>query len=74
MATQTLDCLGLKCPQPTLKVTVMATKMKPGDVLEVTADCGTFEKDVRDWCTRSKKTLLWIKDEGGAKKRAQIKF
>lgn len=74
MATQMLDCLGLKCPQPTLKVTVMATKMKPGDVLEVTADCGTFEKDVRDWCARSKKTLLWVKDEGAGKKRAQIKF
>lgn len=74
MATQTLDCLGLKCPQPTLKVTVTATKMKAGDILEVLADCGTFEKDVRDWCGRSKKTLLWIKDEGGGKKRAQIKF
>lgn len=73
MAVTLLDARGLKCPQPTLKVTVMAVKMKPGDVLEVIADCPTFEKDVRDWCTRSKKTLLWIKDEGGAKK-VQIQF
>lgn len=73
MAVQTLDARGLRCPQPTLKITAMAVKMKPGDVLEVMADCSTFEKDVRDWCTRSKKILLWIKDEGGAKK-CQIQF
>jgi len=73
MAVTTLDAKGLKCPQPTLKVTVMATKMKPGDVLEVIADCATFEKDIRDWCTRSRKVLLWIKNEGSAKK-CQIQF
>lgn len=73
MAVQLLDARGLKCPQPTLKVTVMAVKMKTGDVLEVVADCPTFEKDVRDWCTRSKKALLWIKEEGTAKK-CQIQF
>ncbi len=74
MSSQTLDCLGLKCPQPTLKLTVMATKMQPGDLLEVIADCHTFEKDLRDWCARSRKTILWIRDEGDGKKRAQIKF
>jgi tRNA 2-thiouridine synthesizing protein A len=74
MATQTLDCIGLKCPQPTLKITVLATRMQVGDTLEVTADCPTFEKDVREWCIRAKKTMLWCKDEGGGRKRAQIKF
>ena len=73
MAIQTIDARGLKCPQPTLKITTMAVKLKPGDVLEVTADCATFEKDVRDWCTRSKKVLLWIREEGGARK-CQIQF
>ena len=73
MAVTTLDAKGLKCPQPTLKVTVMATKMKPGDILEVVADCSTFEKDIRDWCARSKKVLLWFKTEGPAK-RCQIQF
>jgi TusA-related sulfurtransferase len=52
----------------------MAVKMKAGDILEVIADCTTFEKDLRDWCDRSKKALLWIKDEGEGRKRAQIKF
>jgi tRNA 2-thiouridine synthesizing protein A len=74
MAITNLDAIGLKCPQPTLKVTILAMKMNPGDVLDVLADCPTFEKDVRDWCTRSKKVLLWIRDEGGSKKRCQIQF
>ena len=73
MAVTTFDARGLKCPQPTLKVTIMATKMKAGDVLEVVADCPTFEQDVRDWCQRARKVLLWIREEGGAK-RCQIQF
>jgi tRNA 2-thiouridine synthesizing protein A len=70
---QTLDARGLKCPQPTLKITVLAVKMKAGDVLEAVADCDTFEKDVRDWCARTKKVLLWIRSEG-KDTRCQIQF
>jgi len=73
MAIQTLDARGLKCPQPTLKITATALKLKPGDVLEVLADCPTFEKDTRDWCARSKKILLWVRDEGASKK-CRIQF
>ncbi len=73
MATHTLDARGLKCPQPTLKVAAMAIKIPKGDILEVTADCDTFEKDIRDWCTRAKKILVWFKTEGKDKK-AQIQF
>ena len=74
MATATLDCCGMRCPQPVLKLAAKAPEMKPGDVLEVTADCLTFEKDVRAWCTRMNKTLLAVTDAGGAKKKAQIQF
>ncbi len=73
MAVLQLDARGLKCPQPTLKITVMSVRMKPGDVLEVVADCPTFELDVRAWCSRTQKTLLWVRDEGTAKK-VQIQF
>ena len=73
MATQEVDLRGLKCPMPTMKVAVAATRMQPGDILEALADCPTFEKDLREWATRSKKTILWIKQEGTAK-RTQIKM
>jgi tRNA 2-thiouridine synthesizing protein A len=73
MPTQTIDARGLKCPQPILKITASAIKMKAGDIIEIIADCSTFENDVRDWCQRSKKMLMWVKEEAGAKK-AQIQF
>jgi len=73
MSIQELDTRGMKCPQPTLKLTVVAMKMKSGDILDVIADCPTFERDLRSWCDRSRKTLLWIKEERDAR-RCQIQF
>jgi tRNA 2-thiouridine synthesizing protein A len=74
MAVEILDTLGLKCPQPVLKIAVRAPDMKPGDILEVLGDCPTFEKDVRIWCERLGKVLLSVKDEGADKKAIQIQF
>jgi len=74
MAIIILDCLGLKCPQPILKIASTVPELKEGDVLEVSADCPTFEKDVRLWCERMKKVLLWVKKEGDMKKQCQIQF
>jgi len=73
MAVHELDAKGMKCPGPTLKMTSMTFRLKPGDTLEVVADCPTFEKDVRDWCNRNKKILLWYRDEG-TQKKCQIQF
>jgi tRNA 2-thiouridine synthesizing protein A len=73
MATIPLDTLGLKCPQPILEVAVKARELAPGDVLEVIADCESFPKDVKAWCERTGKTLLFCADEGGSYK-AQIQF
>lgn len=64
---KTLDCRGLKCPQPVLKVTIEATKMKPGDVLEVMADCHTFEDDVKNWAAKMNKIITEIKNPGAYK-------
>lgn len=74
MAVEILDTLGLKCPQPVLKIAVRAPDMKPGDILEVLGDCPTFEKDIRIWCERLGKVFLSIKEEEGDKKRIQIQF
>jgi tRNA 2-thiouridine synthesizing protein A len=74
MATEVLDTLGLKCPQPVLKIAVKAPDMNAGDILEVLGDCPTFEKDVRTWCERLGKIFLAVTDEGGSRKRIQIQF
>jgi tRNA 2-thiouridine synthesizing protein A len=73
MANYTLDTLGLKCPQPVLKVAVKAKELQPGDMLEVTADCESFPKDIEAWCQKTGKTLLFCNTEG-SKHTAQIQF
>lgn len=74
MALIILDTLGMKCPQPVLKVAVKAPDMEPGDILEVLGDCPTFEKDIRTWCDRLKKVLLSVQVEDRDRKRIQILF
>jgi tRNA 2-thiouridine synthesizing protein A len=74
MGIEVLDTLGLKCPQPILKIAVKTPDMVHGDILEVLGDCPTFEKDVRTWCERCGKLFLSIKDDGGYARRIQIQF
>jgi tRNA 2-thiouridine synthesizing protein A len=73
MATHTLDAKGLRCPQPVIEMTAMVPKLSKGDLLEVTADCDTFEDDVRKWCVRWNSTLLAITYDGDVAS-AQIQF
>ena len=74
MASETLDTLGLKCPQPILKVAVKIRQMQPGDMLEVLADCESFPDDIKAWAEKTGKTLLFCTDEGGGKYKAQIQL
>jgi len=74
MASYTLDALGLKCPQPILKIAVKAKDLQEGDMLEVLADCPSFPDDIKAWCDRTGKTLLFCADEGEGRHKAQIQF
>ena len=74
MAVHNLDVLGLKCPQPVLKLATMAKSIPAGDTVEILADCESFPNDVKAWCTKTGKTLLFCLDEGDGKHKAQIQF
>ncbi len=74
MATETLDAMGLKCPQPVLKVAILARKIAAGTLLEVLADCSAFPDDVKKWCQKNGKVLVACNDTGGGKFKAQIQF
>jgi len=73
MTVKVVDAVGLRCPQPILKVTIAMPEMQPGDILEAHADCASFEEDIRKWCDRMNKTLLAITREGETVV-AQIQF
>lgn len=74
MKTKFLDTVGLKCPQPTLRLAVTASYMNPGDILEVLGDCPTFEEDICHWCERLGKLVLSVKHENEKRERIQIQF
>ena len=63
--TEMLDCKGLKCPQPVLKVAIKAKSIAPGTTLEVHADCPSFPQDIQKWCTDMGKVLVSVVDRGG---------
>jgi len=73
MATKVIDARGLKCPQPQLKMSIESHSMAKGDILECVADCPTFEADVRGWVERTKKALIFFKNEGSYQ-RCQVRI
>lgn len=75
METKLMDLRGLKCPQPTLKMTIeLRLGLANIDAIEVLADCPTFENDLKSWCDRNKRTVLWLRDEGNGVKRCQVRL
>jgi tRNA 2-thiouridine synthesizing protein A len=74
MATQQLDCLGLKCPQPILKVVAKMATMQPGDIMEVLADCPSFPSDMKAWTQKTGKVLLMLSTDANGKHTAQIQL
>jgi len=57
---QKVDATGLRCPHPVLVLGNQTTETPPGTIVEITADCPTFEKDVRAFCDRRGKTVLSV--------------
>jgi tRNA 2-thiouridine synthesizing protein A len=62
-----VDAMGLRCPQPILKLAVVIIDHPKGTIIEMVADCPTFEKDIRAWCERRKLTVLSVRGEGATK-------
>ena len=60
-----MDCRGLKCPQPVLKLAIKSGSIVAGTELEVLADCNTFPDDVTKWCNDSGKVLVSCVEQGG---------
>ncbi|MBN1798755.1 MAG: sulfurtransferase TusA family protein [Spirochaetales bacterium] len=69
-----LDTLGMISPEPMLKLAVLAPDMSAGQVLEIVGDSPTFEKDIRSWCDRLRKSIVYVKQQGEYKKLIAIQF
>ena len=59
-----VDCSGLQCPGPIMKVYETIKKVDDGDVIEVSATDSGFARDVETWCRRTGNTLLNVEKNG----------
>lgn len=60
-----LDCTGLACPGPIMKVKEAAEKLAPGAVLEVRASDGGFANDLPAFCEANRYEFLEARTEKG---------
>ena len=62
---QTLDCKGLSCPMPIVKLNSAIKKIKVGQVLEMLGTDPGSKGDVPLWCKRKGHDLLEVLEEDG---------
>ena len=53
-----LDCVGLFCPQPLFQTREAIDKLKPGEVLEMLSDDPAAEEDIKRFAKRTGNALL----------------
>jgi tRNA 2-thiouridine synthesizing protein A len=59
-----IDCIGLFCPMPIVKVREAIRQLAPGQVLEMVADDPAAEADMKSWARRTGHELLEISKNG----------
>ncbi len=59
-----VNCSGMQCPGPILKVFETVNNMEEGQTLEVKASDPGFAKDIIAWCRRTGNTLLSNEQQG----------
>ncbi|MBU0579709.1 MAG: sulfurtransferase TusA family protein [Candidatus Margulisbacteria bacterium] len=63
-ANKTLDCFGLLCPVPIIKMKKEIDKMQAGEVLEVLATDPGIEPDTQNWCKMTGHEYLGVEKKG----------
>jgi peroxiredoxin family protein/TusA-related sulfurtransferase/rhodanese-related sulfurtransferase len=58
VASVNIDCTGMQCPGPLMKVFETVKGMKDGEVMEVTASDPGFTRDIGAWTKRTGNQLL----------------
>lgn len=59
-----LDCLGLFCPMPVLKVREALKAMAVGESLEMLSDDPASEADMKSWTARTGHRLMALERDG----------
>ncbi|QIB68120.1 FAD-dependent oxidoreductase [Aminipila butyrica] len=62
--TKNVDCSGLQCPGPIMKVYNAVNEIEEGDLIKVSATDMGFAADIESWCKRTGNTLVKREREG----------
>ena len=65
---ESLDCVGLLCPEPLFQTREALDALEEGDVLEVLADDPAAEEDLTRFVKRTGHQMVAIEDEGDYKR------
>ncbi|MBK8260999.1 MAG: sulfurtransferase TusA family protein [Nannocystis sp.] len=60
-----LDCRGLNCPMPIVRLSQLARKLPVGARIRITADDPAFRADLEAWVRRLGHTIVQVGDEAG---------
>lgn len=63
-ASMRLDCSGMQCPGPIMKVFETMKDMRDGEVMEISASDPGFTRDIDAWCRRTGNTLISAQHSG----------
>jgi tRNA 2-thiouridine synthesizing protein A len=56
--SESLDCVGLFCPQPLFQTREAIDGLKPGEILEMLSDDPAAEEDIKRFAKRTGNILL----------------
>lgn len=62
---ETLDCQGLSCPMPIIKLAKTMKKMPSGKVLEMLGTDPGSKEDVPKWCAKTGNEFVESVEENG---------
>ncbi len=65
---ETLDCKGLSCPMPIIKLAKTMKKMPSGKVLEMLGTDPGSKEDVPKWCKKTGNEFIEAVEESGVYK------
>ena len=65
---ETLDAIGLLCPEPLFQARTALDALEPGEVLEVLADDPAAEEDLTRFAKRAGHEMVSVEDEGDYKR------
>ncbi|MFW9956761.1 MAG: sulfurtransferase TusA family protein [Candidatus Odinarchaeota archaeon] len=70
---ESLDCVGLFCPQPLFQTKQAIESIEPGQILEILADDPAAEEDIKRFCKRTGHEFISTKNLPDGVKRILVR-